>query len=95
MLPDQTSDGVDRNVNRATRLLRTFATLTECLRTHRGGGHGFRQKTFLQLFQPEDSGNSSVTENLGSARTSTHPARPCVSNCHPLPIRRAVIRSGL
>ena len=38
MLPEQTNDGVDRNVNRATRLLRTFATLTESLRAHRGGG---------------------------------------------------------
>lgn len=38
MLPEQTNDGVDSNVNRATRLLRTFATLTESLRAHRGGG---------------------------------------------------------
>jgi len=38
MLPEQTNDGIDRNVNRATRLLRTFATLTESLRAHRGGG---------------------------------------------------------
>jgi hypothetical protein len=35
---EQTSDGVDSNVNRATRLLRTFAILTESLRAHRGGG---------------------------------------------------------
>jgi hypothetical protein len=38
MLPDQTSDGTDRSVNRATKLLRTFATMAECLRTYRGGG---------------------------------------------------------
>ena len=38
VLPDQTSDGVDHNVNRATRLLRTFAILTESLRAHRSGG---------------------------------------------------------
>ena len=38
MLPDQTTEGVDCNVNRATKMLRTFATLTECLRTYRGGG---------------------------------------------------------
>jgi hypothetical protein len=38
MIPEQTSDGVDSNVNRATRLLRTFAILTESLRAHRGGG---------------------------------------------------------
>ena len=39
MLADQTVDGVDRNVNRATKLLRTFATMADCLRTYRGGGH--------------------------------------------------------
>jgi hypothetical protein len=38
MIPEQTSDGVDSNVNRATRLLRTFAILTESLRAHRSGG---------------------------------------------------------
>jgi hypothetical protein len=38
MVPEQTSDGVDSNVNRATRLLRTFAILTESLRAHRSGG---------------------------------------------------------
>jgi len=38
MLPEQSSDGVDTSVKRATRLLRTFASLTESLRAHRGGG---------------------------------------------------------
>jgi hypothetical protein len=38
MFPEQTNDGVDRNVNRATRLLRTFAILAESLRAHRSGG---------------------------------------------------------
>ena len=38
MLDDQTTDGVDRNVNRATKLLRAFATINECLRTYRSGG---------------------------------------------------------
>lgn len=38
MLDDQTTDGVDRNVNRATKLLRAFATINESLRTYRGGG---------------------------------------------------------
>jgi hypothetical protein len=38
VLPDQTSEGMDRSVNRATRVLRTFATIAECLRTYRGGG---------------------------------------------------------
>lgn len=39
MLPDQTVDGVDANVSRASKTLRTFATMAECLRTYRGGGH--------------------------------------------------------
>ena len=37
MLPEQPRDGVDCKVNRATKLLRTFATISECLRTYRGG----------------------------------------------------------
>jgi hypothetical protein len=37
MLHEQTISGVDCNVNRATKTLRTFATMAECLRTYRGG----------------------------------------------------------
>src|ERR1700723_793405 len=37
-LSEQSELGVDLNVNRATRLLRTFANLTEALRAHRNGG---------------------------------------------------------
>jgi hypothetical protein len=33
MLAEQTMDGVDRNVNRATKLLRTFATMYACQRS--------------------------------------------------------------
>ena len=45
LLPEQNCDGVDRNVNRATRLLRTFATLTDSLRAHRSGG---QQKVIVE-----------------------------------------------
>jgi len=38
MLPDQTVDGVDSNVNRVAKTLRTFATMADCLRTYRSGG---------------------------------------------------------
>jgi hypothetical protein len=37
-LPEQTPEGVDTNINRATRLLRTFATIAETLRGHRNSG---------------------------------------------------------
>lgn len=37
-LADQTASGVDTNVNRATKTLRTFATMSDCLRTYRSGG---------------------------------------------------------
>jgi hypothetical protein len=64
MLPDQTSDGVDRNVNRATRLLRTFATLTECLRTHRGGE---QQKVTVEHVTVQAGGQAIVgTVNRGA-----------------------------
>ena len=36
-LSNQTSEGVDCNVNRATRLLRTFCAQVEALRAWRGG----------------------------------------------------------
>jgi hypothetical protein len=63
MLPDQTSDGVDRNVNRATRLLRTFATLTETLRTHRGGR---QQKVTVEHVTVQAGGQAIVgTVNRG------------------------------
>jgi hypothetical protein len=37
-LPEQTAAGVDMNINRATRLLRAFATTAETLRGHRNSG---------------------------------------------------------
>jgi hypothetical protein len=35
---EQTDQGIELYVNRANRLLRTFATLVEAFRAHRGGG---------------------------------------------------------
>jgi hypothetical protein len=63
MLPEQTYDAVDRNVNRATKLLRTFATMAECLRTHRGGG---QQKVTVEHVTVQPGGQAIVgTVNRG------------------------------
>jgi len=63
MLDDQTTDGVDRNVNRATRLLRAFATINECLRTYRGGG---QQKMIVEHVTVQAGGQAIVgTINQG------------------------------
>jgi hypothetical protein len=62
-LPEQTTEGVDRNVNRATRLLRSFATITECLRTYRGGG---QQKMTVEHVTVQAGGQAIVgTVNKG------------------------------
>lgn len=64
MLPDQTSDGVDRSVNRATKLLRSFATIAECLRTYRGGG---QQKMIVEHVTVQAGGQAIVgTVNKGA-----------------------------
>jgi hypothetical protein len=66
MLPEQTCDGVDRNVNRATKLLRTFATMAECLRTYRGGG---QQRVTVEHVTVQAGGQAIVgTVNKGVRR---------------------------
>ncbi len=63
MLPEQTSDGVDCNINRATKMLRAFAILAECLRTHRGGG---QQKVTVEHVTVQTGGQAIVgTVNRG------------------------------
>ncbi len=63
MLPEQTVDGVDCNVNRATKTLRTFATMAECLRTYRGGG---QQKVTVEHVTVQAGGQAIVgTVNRG------------------------------
>jgi hypothetical protein len=59
---DQTSEGVDQNVNRATRLLRTFATVAETLRTHRGGG----QQKMIVEHVTVNAGGQAVVGNVNS-----------------------------
>jgi hypothetical protein len=64
MLPDQTTEGVDCNVNRATKLLRCFATIGECLRTYRGGG---QQKMTVEHVTVQAGGQAIVgTVNKGT-----------------------------
>ena len=48
---------LDRNVNRATKLLRTFATMAECLRTYRGGG---QQKVTVEHVTVQAGGQAIV-----------------------------------
>jgi hypothetical protein len=63
MLPDQTVEGVDCNVNHATKTLRTFATMAECLRTYRGGG---QQKVTVEHVTVQSGGQAIVgTVNRG------------------------------
>jgi hypothetical protein len=63
ILPDQTIEGVDCNVNRATKILRTFATMAECLRTYRGGG---QQKVTVEHVTVQSGGQAIVgTVNRG------------------------------
>jgi hypothetical protein len=64
ILDDQTPSGVDSNVNRATRTLRTFATMAECLRTYRGGG---QQKVTVEHVTVQAGGQAIVgTVNRGA-----------------------------
>lgn len=54
---EQTSEGVDCNVNRATRLLRTFAALAETLRAKRTAG---RQKIVVEHVTVQSGGQAIV-----------------------------------
>ncbi len=54
---EQTSEGVDCNVNRATRLLRTFAALAETLRAKRTAG---RQKIVVEHVTVQAGGQAIV-----------------------------------
>ena len=60
--PDQTIEGLDRNVNLATRLFRTFATVVETLRTHRGGG----QQKMIVEHVTVNAGGQAVVGNVNS-----------------------------
>jgi hypothetical protein len=63
VLPDQTTDGVDRNVNRATKVVRSFASIADCLRTYRGGG---QQKVTVEHVTVQAGGQAIVgTVNRG------------------------------
>ena len=61
MIPEQTSEGVDCNVNRATRLLRTFAALAETLRAKRTAG---RQKILVKHVTVVQSGGQAIVGDV-------------------------------
>lgn len=64
MLSDQTTPGVDSNVNRVAKTLRTFATMADCLRTYRSGG---QQKMIVEHVTVQAGGQAIVgTVNRGA-----------------------------
>jgi hypothetical protein len=62
MLPDQTSDGVNYNINRATKLMRTFTAQMEALQRHRNGG---KQTIKVQHVTVESGGQAVVGDIKG------------------------------
>jgi hypothetical protein len=64
MFSDQTPIGVDSNVNRVAKTLRTFATMADCLRTYRSGG---QQKVTVEHVTVQAGGQAIVgTVNRGA-----------------------------
>jgi hypothetical protein len=57
MFSDQTPIGVDSNVNRVAKTLRTFATMADCLRTYRSGG---QQKVTVEHVTVQAGGQAIV-----------------------------------
>lgn len=64
MLGDQTTSGVDSNVNRVAKTLRTFATMADCLRTYRSGG---QQKVTVEHVTVHAGGQAIVGAINGGA----------------------------
>jgi hypothetical protein len=63
MIVDQTFEGVEANVNRATKMLRTFAMQTEALKKYRSGG---QQKVTVEHVNVNKGGQAIVgTVNQG------------------------------
>mgnify|MGYP003633568692 CR=1 FL=1 len=60
MLPDQTSEGVDMNVNRANKLMRTFTTQIETLQKYRNKG----QQTIQVQHVTVNDGGQAIVGNL-------------------------------
>jgi hypothetical protein len=56
-IPDQNVDGIDRNINRITKLMRTFTTQIEALSKHRNKG---KQKITVQHVNVNDGGQAVV-----------------------------------
>jgi hypothetical protein len=56
-IPDQQTDGIDRNINRITKLMRTFTTQMDALNKHRTKG---QQKITVQHVNVENGGQAIV-----------------------------------
>jgi len=61
MLKDQTFDGIDSNINRATKLMRTFVAQVEALRKYRTGG---KQTIQVQHINVNAGGKAAVVGNI-------------------------------
>ena len=57
ILPDQTFEGIDANVNRMTKLMRTYAQLVDALQKHRNKGN---QKITVQHVQVNNGGKAVI-----------------------------------
>jgi hypothetical protein len=98
MFSDQTPIGVDSNVNRVAKTLRTFATMAECLRTYRGGG---QQKVTVEHVTVQAGGQAIVgTVNRGAGggalrcrERRTGDAGCCDRSLHVLPLPKERILS--
>jgi hypothetical protein len=62
MLPEQTIDGVNANINRVTKLMRTFAAQVETLKKYRTGG---KQTIQVQHVNVNEGGQAIVGDVKG------------------------------
>ena len=62
MLKDQNFDGIDSNINRATKLMRTFTAQVEALRKYRTGG---KQTIQVQHVNVSEGGQAVVGNVMG------------------------------
>jgi hypothetical protein len=73
MIPDQTFEGREQNLNQANKLSRTFATLLEALNRHRGKGH---QKVTVEHVHVHEGGQAIVGNVEGGGAASKFKDQP-------------------
>ena len=70
-MKDQTADGVERNINRATKLMRTFVAQMEALTRYRGKG---QQKVTVEHVHV-NAGGQAIVGSVTHAAGATGDAR--------------------